>query len=92
MLEIVAIVMLCSAVGKMAREKGRTAIGYQFMTVGFWFGGEIFGAIVGAVLDLVLHGEAAQGFSLFAYLFALGGAAVGAVVAYLIVKSLPPVN
>lgn len=90
MLEILALWMLCSTLGKMARAKGRKAIGYQVMAVCFWFGGEILGGIVGAVIEVVRQGPNATGPGLMAYVFALCGAAAGAAVSYLIVKSLPP--
>ncbi len=84
MIEIIIVWQLCKSVGRIVREKGRKAIGWQFMTVGLWLGGEIAGAVVGAVIS---GGEGAS-----LYVLALVGAAGGGALAYVIAKSLPPLN
>jgi hypothetical protein len=85
MLEILALFFLTKRIGEIVEEKGRKTIGYKLLTVALWIGGEIVFAIVGAVIvamaglpDLVI------------YLFALGGAAIGAGIAFTIAKVLPP--
>src|SRR3954469_6345272 len=81
MLEILLLISMCKSLGKMLRAKGRNAGLFQFMLVMMWLGGEIVGAIVGMV---VLGGGGAV------YLFALLGAAAGAIVTWIIAKNLKP--
>jgi hypothetical protein len=88
MLEIILLIFLCSAIGKMARARGRTAGGYQFMLVMFWIIGEVLGFIMGLALTEGGRGDA----FLLLVMCALVGAACGAGLAFLIVGSLPSVN
>jgi len=85
MLEILLIWILAKKIGAMASNKGRNAAGYIVLFVLAWFGGEILGAIFGAVLN---KGE----FFPTGYLFALVGAAVGAGSAFIIVGALPAIE
>lgn len=82
MLEILAIVWLCKRIGRIVREKGRSAGGFQFLAVVLWLGGEILGAIVGAM----------TGNEPAIYVFALCGAVVGAIIANIIASSLSPLH
>jgi hypothetical protein len=50
MLEIFIVFRLCRALGNKLREKERSPLGYQFLLVASWIGGEIMGAIVGFVV------------------------------------------
>ena len=87
-LEIILLIWLWRKIGAIVRAKNRAPIGFQLMTIGLWLGGEIVGLITGI---LVLGGGgsgAQQGFNAGAYLFALGGAIAGAVVAFIIANSL----
>ena len=36
MIEIICMVKLCRAIGRIVREKGRSAVGYQFLAVLLW--------------------------------------------------------
>src|SRR3954463_3453341 len=85
MLEIILLVWLCRKIGAIAREKGRKAVGYQFMLVGMWLGGEIGGMVAGV---LMVGANPGGGINPTAYLFALMGAAAGAIVTFVIVNSL----
>ena len=60
------------------------------LTAVLWFGGEVAGLVVGAIVDVMLHGEQGGQIGLFVYLFALGGAAVGAITAFVIASLVPP--
>lgn len=80
MLEILALIWLGKRIGAIVRDKGRKAGGYQFLLVVMWFGGEIVGAIIGAILT--------GGDGLAPYIFALFGAAAGAGITFWIVNSL----
>jgi hypothetical protein len=91
MLEIILIIVCCRKIGQIVETKGRTKIGYQVMLVGFWIGGEICGAIVGAVLDVGMREPGQRGFSCLAYICALVGAAVGAGIAFAIANGLTPI-
>jgi hypothetical protein len=70
----------CFHHGDAASEKGRSK-GWAALGVAFWLGGELMGAIVGGLLGLD---------SLALYGVALLMAAAGVLVAYLVVKALPP--
>ena len=78
--------MLCKNIGRTVRAKGRRAGWYQVMLVGLWFAGELGGGIVGTVVTAMIWGRAE--FGLLVYLFALGGAALGAWGAFMIAKSV----
>lgn len=84
MLEILLLIALTRRIGRIVEQKGRTSGWYKLMTVLLWFGGEIVGGIIGAVIAEV------SGMSdIFIYLIALTGAAVGAGAAFLIAKAVP---
>jgi hypothetical protein len=84
MLEIIALVYLTRRVGGIARGKGRKAGWFKLMTVLLWFGCEIGGAVAGGIISALAGWPEAV-----IYLFALTGAAVGAGLSLLIVKTLP---
>jgi len=86
MLEIWAIWALTKKIGSMLEEKGRKSGWYKVLTVILWFGGEIVGAIIGAVIT---GGD--EDAACLLYAFALGGAAAGAGIAYAIASSVPAV-
>jgi hypothetical protein len=87
MLEILLLWVLTKRVGKIVEQKGRKSGWYKVLTVVLWFGGELAGGFVGLIIVEVFE------LSLWViYLFALGGAAVGAGIAYLIANILSPVN
>jgi hypothetical protein len=86
MIEILLIIFLAKKIGNVAEARGYGRILFQAMLVLFWFGGELFGAIFGAVLGSDRTGEAPFG---AIYLFALLGAAAGAIAAFTIASFLP---
>jgi hypothetical protein len=79
MLEILFLLRFVRHLSRLAKQKGRSGY-WAALGVAFWIGGEVTGLVVGEVAD------AGAG----AYLMALVFAAVGATVAYFIVKSLRP--
>jgi hypothetical protein len=81
MLEVLFLVWFVRRLAAVAKAKGRTG-GWGGLGAAFWIGGEIAGLIVGTLAET---GAAA-------YLVALVCAAIGAAVAYFIVKSLPAVS
>ena len=83
MLEIIILIFLTRHVGEIVRSKGRKAGWFQLLTVVLWIGGEIIGGIIGAIV-----GALSDSGMLFAYLFALFGAAAGAGISILIARSL----
>lgn len=91
MLEIIILFRLAKRIGAIVTEKGRKKGGYQLLLVVLWFGGEIFGGIVGGVLAAFVAESEGSG-QLLAYGFALAGAIVGAVIAFQIAKHLEPLN
>ncbi|CAN5654289.1 hypothetical protein BH09PLA1_BH09PLA1_33280 [soil metagenome] len=88
MLEILLVVWLGRKLAALARSKGRSPTGYVFMLIGLWIAGEVIGMIIGAMIASGTAGE----FNFVAYLFALVGAAVGAIGSFLIVRSLPSIG
>ena len=85
MLEILLLVMLCKNIGRKVRAKGRRAGWYQAMLVGMWFAGELGGGIIGIVVT-AMWGRVEVRY--FVYLFALGGAGLGAWGAFMIARSI----
>ena len=82
MLEIMFLVYFCKKLAAIARDKNRAG-GWGALGAIGWITGEISGAIIGAkaggVASMALYG------------YALLGAALGAVVAYVIVIRLVPI-
>jgi len=83
MLEILFLVYLCKQLGRIARDKARSAGGYQFMLVACWLIGELGGGTFASAF-FQSNGPV--------YLFALLGAAVSATITFAIVKNLAPLN
>jgi hypothetical protein len=80
MLEILGIIAFARLLSRTAVQKGRSK-GWAALGVGFWIGGELMGFVVGGILAL-------DGITLYG--LALLMAAAGVLVAYLVVKALPP--
>lgn len=77
MLEIAFLIFLCRKLSTIAKAKGRSG-GWGGLGAGFWIGGELLGFIAGGIADLGMG----------SYLLALLFAGTGAVLSYVIVKSL----
>jgi hypothetical protein len=90
LVEIISLVILCKNIGLKVAAKGRVKLPYQLMVVAFFFGGEFAGAIIGAISDLIVTNGRQTSF-LFAYVFALFGAGVGAFIAFRIANALPSI-
>lgn len=84
MLEILAIWYLSKKVGEIVESKGYKRGWFVVLTIALWFSGEIIGAVVGSI---VISSDESNQFII--YLFAIGGAAIGAGISYLIANSLP---
>lgn len=82
MLEIFMLFTLGRNIANKARRKGQSGAAAVLILLALWFGGEIFGAIVGAVLS---GGKDI----LVAYIGAIFGAIIGACIAFTIVSSMP---
>ena len=82
MLEILFLVWFCKKLAAMARDKNRAG-GWGSLGALLWIGGELGGAVVGA------GASGAEGMGLYGY--ALLGAGLGALIAYVIVASLTPI-
>jgi hypothetical protein len=90
MCEIILIILLAKKIASIASEKGRSGVGFGFMFVGLWIGGEVMGFIVGTLLFGAAGGGRDSVF--LVYGCALAGAAAGAVLSFIIVSSLSPVD
>src|SRR5215831_6278014 len=91
MCEIILIITLARKIAGIASAKGRNGFGYGSMFVGLWIGGEFLGAIVGALLFMG-PGGGRKDAAMMVYLCALAGAAAGAILSFIIVNSLSPVE
>jgi hypothetical protein len=80
MLEILGLIAFARLLSRTASEKGRSK-GWAALGVLFWVGGEMMGFIVGELLGLEMLAK---------YGIALLMAGAGVLVAYLVVKALPP--
>jgi len=87
MCEILLLVLMGKKIAQMANEKGRSGALFVVMLVLCWFGGEIFGAIFGAIL---VGGDEDKMF--VAYLCGLVGAGAGAGLTFLTVSLLTPAH
>jgi hypothetical protein len=83
MLEILVLINLSKRIMAIAKSKGRSSAGWVVLLIVLWFGGELTGAVVAAIVAYPREPL------LEVYLFGLGGAAVGAVATFAIVKNLP---
>jgi hypothetical protein len=81
MLEILLVIYMSRKVGAIAASKGHSKALYITIFVILWIFGELAGGVIGAI--------AGDGENPLVYLFALGGAACGAVLGFIIVNSLP---
>ena len=79
MLEIIFLIWFCKKLAGMARAKNRSG-GWGALGAVMWVGGEVGGFVVGAGHA---HGDTGT-----AYLYAILSAVAGAIVAFIIVKSL----
>ena len=79
MLEIIFLIWFGRKLASMAAMKGRSGA-WAMLGVGMWIGGEIFGFVVGMLLEMEMG----------MYLMGIGCAILGAVVSYGIVNSLEP--
>ncbi len=82
MLEFVIVFLLARRNGRAVEAKGVSGTKYRWGTAGLWFGCEILGAIVGAML--MANQEDISG----VYLLALGGAVIGGCISYVWANSV----
>jgi uncharacterized membrane protein len=87
MVEIFILYLLGKRISRRAKEKGRTGWKAILLLIGFWFGFEIFAAIVLAVITVVSRANDVP--VLVEYIGILGLAILGAALAFKIVESLP---
>jgi len=80
MLEILLLVFLSRRIGNIAAKKGHKKRPNIIFFIVMWIAGELIGGLLGAFL--------AKGHFYTTYIMALLGAAVGAVIAFRIVKNL----
>jgi hypothetical protein len=86
MLELAIVYYMSKSIGEIALAKGRIRFGYMALLWLLWFGGEFFGAVVGAVI-FSSGGEEPP--MLLIYGCGLAGAIAGAVATFVLVNSLP---
>jgi hypothetical protein len=83
MLEILFLIWFCKKLASMARDKNRPG-GWGALGALFWIGGEITGAVIGAKSSTYAETSSI-------YIYAIMGALLGALAAYIIVSTLKPV-
>ena len=85
MLEIIVLILLCKHIGERVRSAGRKPFRYQVLMVCLWFGGEMAGGFTGVFLCELLDIDPGLRFGV-TYGCAIGGAVLGAFVAFAIAK------
>ena len=90
MLEIIIIILLCRKIWEVADDRGVSPIMYVCLLIAFWFGGEIVGAIIGAIVAVaILHANDNLSVIMISWVGALCGAACGAMLAFVLVSVHP---
>lgn len=82
MIEILFVYLLGKHNAAIVEAKGRSGTGYRWLTAGLWFGGEILGFFIG------FSAIGPRGDILEAYPFGIGGAIVGALIAWQLAKQV----
>ncbi len=82
MIELIVIWRLAVSIGNLAAQKGLKKLAYQIMAVALWISGEIFGFVIGSFI----FGDDNR---LGQYVVGLVGAAIGAGIAFLIMRLIP---
>lgn len=55
MLEILFLVGLCKSIGRILERKGRRGGWFKFFVVIAWFGGEFAGAVIAAIVAVIMN-------------------------------------
>src|SRR5690348_11305367 len=55
MLEILGLIALCKSIGRILERKGRRSGWFKFLVVIAWFGGEFVGAILAAIVAVIVN-------------------------------------
>ncbi len=82
MIELIVLWRLAVSIGNLASQKGLKKLAYQIMAVALWISGEIFGFVIGSFI----FGDDNR---LGQYVVGLVGAAIGAGIAFLIMRLIP---
>lgn len=88
MLEMILLFKLGSKIARIAKSKGYSGVPFVLIFIVLWVLGELGGAIAGS--GLAVASEDREPNLLIVYTLALVGAAVGAVISFVIVNSLTP--
>ena len=97
MIEVIFLFIMCSDIGRIARQNGRNAFGFQCLLVGLWFLGESVGLLLGIQLPMLtgslyrISDVSPWTVGPLAYLFALVWAILGSVLAFRIARHTSPV-
>jgi membrane protein DedA with SNARE-associated domain len=89
MLEIFTLIKMSQRIGEIAREKGRQPAWFIVMLLGFWFVGEIMGAVGGVVIGMVVLGQKEPNMFVI-WLPSVLGALLGSFCAFQIARHLAP--
>jgi hypothetical protein len=89
MIELFVLYQLCTNLGRIAREKGRGARGYQLLLVLLWVGAEFVGSFLVCLALFLIYGGVAEDMILVVYAGALATAVVSAWIAFRVVRGLP---
>ena len=92
LLDIIALVILCSALGKKLRNKGRKPLGYQIAMVIMWFGAELTAGLVYGVILAIYSPGVEPEIPIWMFVAALGTAALSAAAMFGFVHILPAVH
>jgi hypothetical protein len=87
MLEIIVLIVLGKSIARIVRAKGRSPVGYVVTLIGFWFGFELAGGVVGVIVSLIVYPNEDPALIILLPIAWLG-AAFGAGLAFLIASSV----
>ena len=90
MIEIIVLIVLMGKIGNMARRRGRSPNLFGLLLLACWFAGEVVGAVLGYILSGAWNWGKPN--TLLIYGLALVGAALGVGIAFLVARSLSPVE
>lgn len=82
-MEIMFLYLLCTDIGRVVRRNGLKPLRFQALLIILWMTGEALGAVVGAMT---------LGLGILTYFIALGGAVLGAIIAFRIGTAAQPMT
>jgi hypothetical protein len=86
--DLIILIILCRKIASIANDKGRSGVGYVFLLIALFLGGEFSGAFSGAILAIATGADSDDAVKGFAAIGGIAGLIVGSLIAFGIVHSL----